>query len=175
MRPISFSPEREIFRNRFLRLYSVEADFGDFTREYFVCDKGQRAGVVLIRDGEVLLVRQYRYLIDDMSWELPGGGINEGEAPEQAAVRECREEAGVGCASVTPLFQFQQGIDTTRSPAFLFECSDFVVLPDLDNDETDERKWVPLEQALEMALRGDIHDSMTIVGLLAYSFLRARR
>ena len=174
MRPVSFSEPHDIFQNKFLRLYSVRADFGEFQKEYFIVDKGRRVGVILRRNDEILLVRQYRYLIDDMSWELPGGGINEDETPEEAAVRECREEAGVECGPVTPVFYFQQGIDTTLSPAHVFECREFSVLPDYENDETDNRKWVPLDQTVEMVLNGTIQDSMTLIGLLTYDRIRAR-
>ena len=171
MRPISFSSEREIYQNKFLRLYSVAADFGEFTREYFIVDKGQRAGVIILRNDEVLLVRQYRFLIDDMSWELPGGGVAKGESWEQAAIRECREEAGIICQSLTPILQYHQGIDTTLSPAQLFKCTEFTVSDEFKNEETDERKWFPYAEALEMALDGRIEDSMTIIGLLAHDHI----
>ncbi|MBM3958038.1 MAG: NUDIX hydrolase [Gemmatimonadetes bacterium] len=174
MRPISFSPEREIYRNEFLRLYSVRADFGEFTREYFVADKGRRVGVIVLREGRVLLVRQYRLLIDDMSWELPGGGIKAGETAEQAAVRECGEEAGVLCHSLSKVLEFDQGIDVTKSPALIFKCTDFSVRPGLHNRETDDRKWVPLTECLDMVLDGRIRDSMTMMALLVHARLEER-
>jgi len=174
MKPISFSEPEDIFQNGFLHLYSVKADFGETQKEYFIVDKGRRVGVILRRDDEIMLVRQYRYLVNDMSWELPGGGINDGETPEEAAVRECREEAGVECGPITPVFFFHQGIDTTLSPAHIFECREFSVLKNYKNDETDDRKWVPLDQTVEMVLDGRIKDSMSLVGLLTYDRIQAR-
>ena len=78
------------------------------------------------------------------------------------------------CGPVTPVFYFQQGIDTTLAPAHVFECHEFSVLPEYENDETDDRKWVPLDRAIEMVLDGTIKDSMTLIGLLTYDRLRAR-
>ena len=49
MRPVSFSLEREIYRNDFLRLYSVKADFGTFSKEYFVTDEGCLGWATLAR------------------------------------------------------------------------------------------------------------------------------
>ena len=106
--------------------------------------------------------------IDDMSWELPGGGVAKGESWEQAAIRECREEAGIICQSLTPILKYHQGIDTTLSPAHIFKCTEFTVSDEFSNRETDERKWFPYAEALEMALDGRIEDSLTIVGLLAH-------
>ena len=172
LKPLSFSDEREIFRNRFLRLYSVVADFGEFNREYFVTDKGLRVGTLLLRDGEVFLVRQYRFLIDDMSWEIPGGGVEPGESFEDAARRECREEASVECRNLREVFAYQQGIDVTKSPAHIFECVEFDILPHTENSETDARRWVPFDSAVEMVMNGEIQDSFTMMAILSYDRLR---
>jgi len=173
MKPISMSPEREIFKNDWLRVYAVKADFGPFSKEYFVTErKGGRVGIIVVRDEQVLLVRQFRFLINDMSWELPGGGRREGETPEEAAVRECREEAGVHCHSIRKVLEYQQGIDVTQSTAVIFECLDFSVAEDLHrNQETDDRAWVPIERCVEMMLDGRIKDSMTMLALLMYQRL----
>ena len=69
---------------------------------------------------------------------------------------------------------FHQGIDTTLSLAHIFECREFSVLPDYKNEETDDRKWVPLDQTVEMVLDGSIKDSMSLVGLLTYDRDQAR-
>lgn len=92
-----------VYEDRFQKIYGVTADFGGFTKEYFVRDSGQRAGVVVVREKSVLLVRQYRLLIGRLSWEIPGGKVDEGQTPEAAAVRECLEETGVRCGNFKPL------------------------------------------------------------------------
>ncbi|NQW21545.1 MAG: NUDIX hydrolase [Chloroflexi bacterium] len=168
--PTGFGEKQEIFRNRFVHLYSVKAYFRDFEREYFITDKGKRVGVMVWRNDDILLVRQYRFLIDGLSWELPGGGINEGETPEEAAMRECSEEAGVDCQSVQSVFRYEQGIDTTLSPAHIFETYDYDEGDGvIENLETDKRKWEPFSECLRMVLAGEIQDSMTITAVLAKS------
>ncbi len=173
--PTGFGEQQEIFKNQFLRLYSVKTQFQGFAREYFVTDKGKRVGVFIWSDDEIMLVRQYRFLIDDLSWELPGGGINEGETPEQAAIRECQEEAGVACESVEPVFHYEQGIDVTLSPAHIFETFDYDAGAGLEaNEETDLRMWVSFDKCVTMVLAGEIQDSMTITAVLAKSAQLAR-
>src|SRR5215831_3819963 len=56
-----------------------------------------RPAVVLLPiedDGRVVLIRQYRAALDRELWELPAGGVDDGERPEAAAARECEEEIG---------------------------------------------------------------------------------
>jgi hypothetical protein len=74
-----------VYQNKYQQIYRIVANFGDFTKEYFVSETGIRVGVVAVKDGKVLLVRQYRLLIDGLSWEIPGGGVDEGESIEAAS------------------------------------------------------------------------------------------
>lgn len=167
MKPVSFTDPTDIFRNEFVRLYSVQANFGSYTKEYFVTEKGVRVGILLFQNDSVLLVRQYRFLINDYSWEIPGGGIHPGESPERAARRECCEEAGIVCHSLIPLFGYALGLDVTDSHVHLFYSTEFSDRGELsDNNETDAREWVPLEECLQRVMTGEIKDLMTIFALL---------
>lgn len=167
MKPISVSEAREIFKNEFLRLYAVRADFERGHKEYFITEKGTRAGVLIIRDQRVLLVRQYRFLIDDFSWEIPGGGVHSYETPEQAAVRECREEAGVVCHRLSPIFDYLLGLDVTDSRVLLFRATEFSDLAEMPTGgETDAREWVPVAECLRRLQSREIKDLMTMIALL---------
>ncbi len=74
-----------------------------------------RAGIVLIQDNKVALIERYRagfhYFI------FPGGGVDEGESPEQAAVREAMEELGIEVAIKQKVMEVQLG---QRSRQFYF-------------------------------------------------------
>jgi len=52
-----------------------------------------RAGIILIEDNKVALIERHRAGLD--YYVFPGGGVDEGETPEQAAIREAMEELGV--------------------------------------------------------------------------------
>ena len=170
MKPKSFSPTNILFTNQHLDLYSVIANFGDFSREYFVVKRGIRVGVILVEDDSVLLVKQYRYVINDYSWELPSGGVNEGESLEEVAVRECLEETGMRCRTLIHVYNFILGADVADSPAYIYSCNDFYPVGDFDRKEISEIKWVPFNQCLEMILSKEIQDVFTIIGLSVYAF-----
>src|SRR6266498_1280001 len=76
-------------------------------RRYPVLHVGLTVGVVPFIDAEhVLLIRQFRHLTREKSWELPGGGGLPGESAETAAQRELREEGGYRAGRLTFLARF---------------------------------------------------------------------
>lgn len=163
---------RVVYENRYQRIYRIAADFGGFTREYFVTDYGRRAGLVVAQWRSVLLVRQYRMLIDRVSWEIPGGSVDQGETPAEAAVRECLEEAGIRCANLKPLLEFQPGLDSLYNPTYLFHTDQFTTVREAKHDgEVKEHLWVPLERCIQMVFSGQIVDSLSIIALLTYRTL----
>lgn len=162
-----------VYENKYQQIYQVTVDFGSFAKEYFVTDYGARAGVLVIKDGSVLLVRQYRLQIDRMSWEIPGGKVEEGEMPETSAMRECLEETGMQCRNLKPLLFFHPGLDTLHNPTHLFYTTDLTEIPDvkIDPDEIEQHVWIPFQRCIEMVFTQQIIDSLTIVALLTYNTL----
>lgn len=165
-----------VYENPHQQVYRVPVDFGAYRKEYFVTDYGRRVGLVVVRDGSVLLVRQWRLLIERVSWEIPGGRVDDGETLEAAAVRECREETGIVCRGLKPLLSFHPGLDTLHNPTQLFFTADFAEIGDYDRHagEVDHHAWLPLTRCVEMIREQQIVDSLSIVALLAYHTLVAQ-
>lgn len=161
-----------VYENKFQQIYHVTADFGYFSKEYFVLDTGVRAGIVVVKQDAVLLVRQYRLLANGLSWEIPGGKVDCNELPEEAAVRECLEETGIRCSNPRPLIFYHASLDTTHNPVHLFYSSDITEAGEKDtlvvNEEVRGAEWVPFSRCLAMVSEGMITDSFSIIALLAY-------
>ena len=158
------------YESPYYRVSRVLADFGGFRKEYFVLEHGERAGVVVAHANDILLIRQYRFLLDDLSWEIPGGRVEPGEAPDVAAARECREEAGIICQDLQPLLVYQLGVEINHNPTHLFHTSTFDADEAYvaDTKEVQERHWVPRERVLGMIRDGTIVDSFSLLGLFSY-------
>jgi 8-oxo-dGTP pyrophosphatase MutT (NUDIX family) len=167
-----------VYENRHQQIYRVTADFDQFTKEYFVLDTGQRAAIVVARGASVLLVRQYRLLINGLAWEIPGGKVDDGETPAEAAVRECLEETGVRCHNPRPLIFFHVGLDTARNPTHIFysdEVADEIEPQRIHVEEVDSYEWVPLADCIKMIFERQIVDCLSIVALLACQTLIGER
>ena len=166
-----------VYENQYFQVSRVGADFGAFTKEYFVLDCGRRTGMLATRNGSLLLVQQYRLLINGLSWEIPGGKVDDGETPEAAAVRECLEETGIRCLNPRPLISYQAGLDVIRNPIHLFSCDEVSENHDPQSIHVQEVAgfdWFPLSRCNQMISNGQILDSFTILAILAYQMLQGK-
>ena len=118
--------------------------------------------------GRIVLIRQYRYPINAWLWELPAGSVDEGESPEQAAVRECHEEIGKVPSTVVRLSALYPTPGYCDEEMIFFRVSGLEDPSEpaaVDEDEDIEAREFELREAREMVRRGEIVDMKTIVGL----------
>ncbi len=164
------SEPRLDYRNRFMDIVHTKADFGDFQKDYFVIELGPRAGIIAVKDGAVLLTRQYRFLIDAYSWEIPGGRVDDGETPEVAATRECLEETGIECSNLRKLVEYYPGLDNFNNRTTVYASSETRTVSQFTSvpSEVTEIRWFLLDTALKMVFAGEILDALTVTALLAY-------
>jgi ADP-ribose pyrophosphatase len=118
-------------------------------------------------DPQLLLLRQYRYAAGGTIWEIPAGVLRSGEAPEECARRELREETGATAGDIRFLTSVYTTPGFTDERIHLFTASDLSVAEqDLEQDELIEVVTRPLSAALAMIEAGEIVDAKTIVALL---------
>jgi 8-oxo-dGTP pyrophosphatase MutT (NUDIX family) len=173
MKP-TIGPRELVYENRHYQVFRVPVQFPGFAKEIFVSEHGRRVGLVIARGEEVLLVRQYRLLLDDMAWEIPGGKVDSHETPAEAAIREGLEETCLRCTEVIPLLYFHPGLDTCNNPTYIFYSESFeeVCHSQLDTREVSGRVWLPLDNCIRMIFAGHIVDGLTVTALLAFRTLR---
>jgi len=164
-----------VYENPWMHLREDVAKMPDGrTTIYGVVTFGDCVGVVpFVDENHVLLVRQYRYVQgENHRWEIPTGGVHEGETLEQAAQRELAEEAGYHASRLVHVSSYYTSKCICDETAHLYvgeELTPADAVP--DDTEFLQRHVFPFDQALRMALEGQIMDSMSVLGLL----LAARR
>ena len=132
--------------------------------------------VPLTEAGEVICVRQYRYPAAQVTLEIPAGKLDhKQEDRREAALRELREETGVRCETLTPLGAFYP------APAYSDELIDMYLAEGLsygdtdpDEDEFIDTVRVPLEELVDMALRGELPDAKTQMAVLRVWVMKQR-
>ena len=144
-------------------------------REYL--DHPGAVGVIPFLDAAtVVLVRQYRHPVGEVTLELPAGKLDINEPVLDCVKRELREETGYTARSIRPLLRYWP------TPAFANEVLHLFTAEDLvpgthhpDADEFLEVVEMPFEKALGLVRSGKIKDSKTVIGLLACAVLPRRR
>jgi len=131
--------------------------------------KNKAVGVIpLDEQNNTWLVRQYRYPLEQPSWEIPEGGSPLGSDPLLCAQRELKEETGLVAQQWRQLMRLHTSNSVTDEEAFVFVASQLrQETAQLEDSEADmEVKKLSLVEAVEMALDGRITDAISVAGLL---------
>ena len=128
--------------------------------------------VPMTKEGEIILVKQYRHAIGHRAWELPAGSLKPNEEPKAAAARECQEEIGLIPSLLDRLGAF------LPTPGYCDEEMNFYKASGLrepgpddekaeqDEDEDIETRAFSVEQVGAMIRSGEIIDLKTVAGLM---------
>lgn len=166
-----------IYTNKWLSLREDLVALPDGrTTIYGVVSCGQCVGTLpFIDEDTVLLIRQYRYVARRPTWEMPTGGLHQGESAEEAAQRELAEEVGCRAGRLIHVCTYHTSKSVMDETAHLFLATDLVEAPrPPDDTEFIDVHRVPFTEALEMVLTGQIQDSMTIIAVLHAARRRER-
>ncbi|MDJ0721551.1 MAG: NUDIX hydrolase [Desulfobacterales bacterium] len=160
---------RRVHRGRVFELHvdNVTLENGITLDLEVIRHPGAAAIVPLTARGGVLLIRQYRYALDEDIWEIPAGTRLPGESPLACARRELEEEAGVTAGIWTALGELNPLPGYSDEVIHLFAARRLEpARQKLDADELLEVREVGVDAALEMIDAGTIRDAKTISGLL---------
>ena len=169
IREIPFASEM-IYEGKILHVerWQVTCPNGRSATREIVVHKGAAAVVPVYPDGTTLLVRQHRVAVDRITLEIPAGKLDSvSEDPLDCAVRELEEETGLRAGRMTLLTSL------LTTPGFCTEKIAIYLAQDLtqgqthpDEDEFLDLVRIPLDEAVEKIMRGEIRDGKTICGLL---------
>jgi ADP-ribose pyrophosphatase len=117
--------------------------------------------------GQIALVWQYRYTVDEFCMEVPAGGLSPDLTPEEVARRELLEEVGGEAADLRYVGQFYTSNGISNEVAYVYLATG-VKLGEAQREPTEliEVRLVPVEEALRMAREGEITDGPSALALL---------
>ena len=126
-------------------------------------------------DGNITLVRQFRYAFGEEIWELPAGKLEAGEDPFEAAKRELSEECGLTADHFVDLGIVYATVGYDSEKIYLWAATGLhEVRQHLDAGEFLDVVKMPFDKALGLVMDGTIKDSKTQVALLKYAQLRGK-
>ena len=118
----------------------------------------------------VVLVRQYRPALDRIMMEIPAGMRDVADEPtELTAARELAEEVGLAAGRLEHLTHYFSSAGMTDSTMHLYLATELTAVASAAHGPEEEHMEIvelPLAAAIDMVMRGDIHDAKTVIGLL---------
>lgn len=150
-----------------LDLDEVEEPGGVHATREVVRHSGSVAVLAIQDDGKIVLVRQYRYPVDALVWELPAGRLDAGESPEQAAQRELQEEIGFKARHLEKMAFFHTTPGFCDESMHVFRGTGLVASKAKgDEDERIEVQAFSPAELEAMIDRGEIREGKTLVAIL---------
>lgn len=136
--------------------------------EYNVVQHGGAVWVIPVTgDGQLILLRHYRYTVRDWCWELPAGGMKEGQVALDVAREELRQETGGETHKWSYVGQFYTSNGISNEVAHIFLAQDVITHETAHEPaEVMEVHRFPLSEALRMARANEISDGPSALALL---------
>ncbi len=152
---------------------TAQLENGAEVRRDVVHHSGGVCVVPLTDKNTVLMVKQYRYPMHEITLEIPAGKLEPGEDPSECGLRELREEAGRTCGKYTSLGKLYPtpAYDTEIIYMYLAEELSAPEEQDLDEGEFLDVIEIPLEEAVQMVMDNKIPDAKTQLALLKTWFI----
>jgi len=164
---------QEIYENEWIKLteYQVLNPAGGKGIYGKVSFKNKAIGILPIdTEGNTWLVGQYRYTLEEYSWEIPMGGVPFDESTEVGALRELKEETGLVAKRLDFLTKLHTSNSVTDEVGAIYLATDLVQAePEFDDTEDIRIQKMPFAQALEWVMSGRITDSISMVAILKYA------
>lgn len=149
-----------------LKVDTVELPDKKYSKREIVQHSGG-VGVVAIKGDNIILVKQYRKAVEKELIEIPAGKLELNEEPIETARRELQEETGYLSNDLRYLTEFYPTPGYCTEKIHIFITYDIVAgEQDLDEHEYIEVMEVPIKEAYEMVIKGEIVDAKTIIGIL---------
>lgn len=162
--------EKELYSNPWIRVVEDQVikpsgDEGIYGRVLF---KNMAIGIIPVDEElNTWLVGQYRYTLEEYSWEIPmGGGLHE-HTPLESAKRELAEETGLRAEKWENIMRIHTSNCVTDEVGYVFVARG-LTQGEMDWDDTEQLviKKVPFAEALDMVMRQEITDSLSVAGIL---------
>ena len=169
-KPWQVLARRTIYDSEWVGLQHVDVRLPDgkiIHDMHVVTYRHHAAAVIPIRaDGKILLIDHYRFQTDTRGWEVPAGRIDEGETPEQAAMREMQEESGHRAESLKYLGRYHPSNGSGDQVFHAFVAHNVERVGEIqDTNEVMGLQWFSPKQVRELILRNEILDGFTLTAL----------
>jgi len=168
--------ERDVYDNPWIRVVEHEVihPAGNPGIYGVVSFKNLAVGIIpLDADDHTWIVGQFRFALDEYSWEIPMGGVSLATDPLTGAQRELKEETGLTAARWEQILAVRISNSVTDESGVVYVARDLQHgEPEFDDTEKIEIRHLPFDDVVRMVMDGDITDCLSVTGVLKLAAMR---
>jgi 8-oxo-dGTP pyrophosphatase MutT (NUDIX family) len=169
LKPWVASEKKPLHQNPYFNVVQQQVRLPDGSKtEFFSIDFPRPAvGIVPIHNGRVLLLRQYRFIVEEFVWAIPSGGIHPGESARQAAARELCEETGHRAKRLRRLQSFYASYGCGNQVFEIYVAENLTPTSEpFDRNEVIGLRWFTRTELMSLVARNGIVDGLSLAPLL---------
>jgi 8-oxo-dGTP pyrophosphatase MutT (NUDIX family) len=159
-----------IYESDWVSLYSdkVQMPDGHIIGTYHNIHYPNEAVCVVIcnENDEILMIQSKRYITNRLEWEIPAGGIEKAETPEEAAKRECMEETGCEIKDLTYLCCHNPSNGSSDLLLHVFAAKVKNETGAFDENEVRSKRWIKKDQVIDLLKKNETHCGVSMLALL---------
>lgn len=163
---------RTIYASRWVNLHLDRVQFpaGLIVEEYPFLDFDMEAVATIVENAkrEILMIEAYRYTTDSVGWEIPAGGVEEGESVADAASREVLEETGYRVESPRIIYTYNPMNGLANKVFHIAKATALDRIGEIDLNEIKAYKWCSVAEIQEMISSQTICDGFALTALLLH-------
>jgi 8-oxo-dGTP pyrophosphatase MutT (NUDIX family) len=164
--------------NQSFHVFSIRTDTAISPRtglqhDFYVIESNDWINIIPITDdNQVVMVKQYRHGSKDITLEIPGGLVDPGDTPEQAALRELFEETGYQAEKLIKIGEVNPNPALFNNRCYTFLASGLKKIGDPKPDQTEDIEviLIPLSEVPKLILKGKI-DHAIVISAFTFYFL----
>jgi len=166
-----FAYDEVVYRGKVATVHRVGLRMrdGEVVPRDFIHHSGAAVVLPVLENGDIVLIRNYRFAVDEHLLELPAGILEDGENPLACAARELKEETGYTAGQIEQLCWFYSTPGCTDEVIHAYLATRLTDgAQKLDRYEDITVEILPDDEARKMVFDGRIHDGKTVAALATY-------
>ena len=160
------------YQGKILKVYTDHVEVNGLESNWdYIHHNGGAAVVPVTKEGKILMVKQYRNALDRFTLGIPAGALDSStESGAECVARELEEETGYISDSIEWLITTHSWVAFTNEKVEIFVAKDLITSKQkFDEEESIELEEYTVDELKEMIFKGEISDSKTVAGILAYA------